>query len=52
MEPLEKPPKTPEGDDSEAGGGAPANPVTEEELEDARELDDEDVEDENNVADV
>jgi hypothetical protein len=34
-EPLEGPPTVPDGDDQEAGGGRPASPVEEDELEDA-----------------
>lgn len=36
----------PDGDDAEAGGGQPANPVQENELEDADELDDDEDSDE------
>jgi hypothetical protein len=45
---LEHPPDEPEGDDTEAGGGVgPATPfVTEDELEDTDELDEDDVDDE------
>lgn len=42
---LDHPPFEEEGDDSEAGGGTTSDPVTEPDLEDARELKDEDVED-------
>ena len=44
-EPLELPPAIEEGDDSEAGGGKSVETVREDELEDADELDEHDVED-------
>jgi hypothetical protein len=46
VEPLDQPPEIEERDDSEAGGGQPATPTSEDELEDADDLEEEDVEDE------
>jgi hypothetical protein len=43
--PLDRPPSVEEGDNSVAGGGEPASPVHEDELEDAPELDEPDDED-------
>lgn len=39
---LDKPPEEPEGDDTEAGGGKPADGVTEDALSDTEDLDDDD----------
>lgn len=41
-EPLNHPPDTPEGDDSDAGGGKPVAPTKPSELDDTRELDEPD----------
>lgn len=41
-EPLSEPPAEGEGDNSEAGGGKPASPVEEHELEDTPDLEEDD----------
>jgi hypothetical protein len=44
-EPLEHPPEIEEGDNTEAGGGQPVDPVTDDELANTDELEEDDVED-------
>jgi hypothetical protein len=45
-EPLEAPPSVEEGDDSKAGGGETIEPIDEDQLEDAPDLDEDDSTDE------